>query len=349
MNYIGIDIHKKYSVACVQDEAGKVIKRVRIENSAEGFRRCLNGDGEPARAVIEACWNWGKVYDTLEGIEGIEEIVLAHPLKTRLIADAQIKTDKIDAAALATLLRGNLVARAHVPGKATRLRKDQLRQRLYWARLRTRIRNRLHALLDRQDDPCLPQCSDLFGSRGTSFLKKLRLTRPEDQRLLDEDLALLDLLASQIKAQEARIKAANIADADTALIASIPGMGPILSAVVAAEIDGIERFGSAARLCAYAGLVPSTYASGGVVYNGKLLNAANKWLRWALIEATWVAVGCSGYFGSLYRHHRARGKKANTSITIVARRMSTILWHLLKERRSFEEDFSLSPVAPCTD
>ena len=162
--------------------------------------------------------------------------MLAHPLKTRLIADAQIKTGKIDAAALATLLRGNLVARAHVPGKATRLRKDQLRQRLYWARLRTRIRNRLHALLDRQDDPCLPQCSDLFGSRGMSFLKKLRLTRrPEDQRLLDEDLALLDLLASQIKAQEARIKAANIADADTALIASIPGMGPILSAVVAAS------------------------------------------------------------------------------------------------------------------
>ena len=70
-----IGIHKKYSVACVQDEAGKVIKRMRIEgNSAEGFRRCLNGDGEPARAVIEACWNWGKVYDTLEGIEGIEEI-----------------------------------------------------------------------------------------------------------------------------------------------------------------------------------------------------------------------------------------------------------------------------------
>jgi len=68
-------------------------------------------------------WNWGKIYDTLEGIQGIEEIVLAHPLKTRLIADAQIKTDKIDVAALATLLRGNLVARAHVPGKATRLRK----------------------------------------------------------------------------------------------------------------------------------------------------------------------------------------------------------------------------------
>jgi hypothetical protein len=58
----------------------------------------------------------------------------------RCAADAQIRTDKIDAAALATLLRGNLVACAHVPGKATRLRKDQLRQRLCWSRLRTRIR-----------------------------------------------------------------------------------------------------------------------------------------------------------------------------------------------------------------
>jgi transposase len=183
----------------------------------------------------------------------------------------------------------------------------------------------------------LPQCSDLFGSRGMSFLKKLRLTRPEDQRLLHEDLGLLDLLASQIRAQEARIKAANITDADTALIASIPGMGPILSAVVAAEIDGIKRFDSAARLCAYAGVVPSAYASGGVIYNGKLLKAANKWLRWALIEAAWVAIGCSGYFGSLYRHHRTPWQE------------SQYPWHLLKERRSFKEDFLLSPVAPCMD
>jgi len=42
MNYIGIDIHKKYSVACVQDERGHVVRRERIEgNSVEGFRHCL--------------------------------------------------------------------------------------------------------------------------------------------------------------------------------------------------------------------------------------------------------------------------------------------------------------------
>ena len=49
-------------------------------------------------------------------------------------------------------------------------------------------------------------------------------------------------------------------------------------------------------LCTYADLVPSTYASGGAIYNGKLLGAANKWLHWALVEAAWVSIGSPGVF-----------------------------------------------------
>ena len=85
MNYVGIDIHKKYSVARVQDEKGQIIRRERIEgNRVEGFQRCLKG--ERSRAVIEASWNWAKIYEILEGLEGLEEVVLANPLRTRLIA-----------------------------------------------------------------------------------------------------------------------------------------------------------------------------------------------------------------------------------------------------------------------
>jgi transposase len=46
-------------------------------------------------------------------------------------------------------------------------------------------------------------------------------------------------------------------------VRSLPGMGPILAAVVVTEIDGIERFPSAQKLCGYAGLCPSTHSSGG--------------------------------------------------------------------------------------
>ena len=138
MNYIGIDIHKRYCVCATQDEQGRKLGGARIEgNSASAFAQYLAGLQGPCKVAIEACWNWAKVYDLLETLPQIQETVVANPLKTRLIGEAQIKTDQIDANALATLLRGNFIARVHVPPKAVRARKNLLRQRLYWVRLRT--------------------------------------------------------------------------------------------------------------------------------------------------------------------------------------------------------------------
>ena len=79
------------------------------------------------------------------------------------------------------------------------------------------------------------------------------------------------------------------------------------------------------------------------MHQGHLLKSRNKWLQWAFIEAAWVAVGCSSYFGGIYRYHRARGKKANIAITIVARRMCRIAFTLLKERRNFQEQHRTFP------
>jgi transposase len=125
---------------------------------------------------------------------------------------------------------------------------------------------------------------------------------------------------------------------------SIPGLGAILAPVIAAETGEVRRFARADRFCAYAGLVPSTHASGGRVHHGKLLRACNKWLRWAFVEGAWLAVGRHPYFAALYRHHRARGKNPNVAITAVARRMATIAWHLLNEGR----DYTDAPPAPKT-
>ena len=152
MNYIGIDIHKKHCVLSALDEAGERLREARIgTNDRAGFAEYLRAVGGPCRAVIEACWGWGKVHDLIEATGLVEEVVLAHPFKTRIIAEAQINTDKVDARSLAFLLRLGAVPRAHVPVLATRRRKEVLRQRLFWVRERTKIRNRTHALLDRQN------------------------------------------------------------------------------------------------------------------------------------------------------------------------------------------------------
>jgi transposase len=337
MNYVGIDIHKKYSVLCAQDERGTKLREARIAaSSQEAYRRFFASLEGPSKAVLEACWNWGLTHDLIEELAEVKEVVLAHPYKTRLIAEAQIKNDRLDAAALATLLRGNFVARVHVPAKPTRARKHLLRQRLCWARLRTRLRNRIHSIIDRQAGLDLPQCSDLFGARGLSFLREVELGKP-DGTLLQEALLVHDLLSQQIKAQEKRISAEFKLDPNYDLLLSVPGIGKTIAAVLSAEIEDITRFSSPEKLCAYAGVVPSTFASGEKLYQGRLLPYCNKWLRWGLIEASWVAISCSSYFGALYRRQRARGKKPNTAITIVARRMCRILYCLLKEKRSFEK------------
>lgn len=335
MKSVGIDYHKRYSVVCVVDEVGRIVAEERIEHAfPERFGQVI-GAHAPCQVVFEATMNWGWLHELLEVIAGVERIVMANPLHVRLISAAQVKTDKVDARKLAQLLRAGLIPSSHIPDRATRMRKEVLRQRTFVVRERTKVRNRIHRLLGRQHGLSMPQVSDLFGRKGRAALNALDLPSPDDL-LLRQQLELLDVLGAQIRELETRIAQAGDGDGAVALLGTVPGLGLILGNVIATEIDGIERFGASDRLCAYAGLIPTTSSSGDKTYHGRLVPGCNKWLRWALVEAAWVAVGCDAYFGGLYRHHRARGKKANTAILITARRMCQIIFCVLHEKRPYQ-------------
>lgn len=235
--YAGIDYHKRYSVVHVIDAEGRKVFQGRVEgNRKEGFEALFASLAARCRVVLEASMNWHYLYEILEEIECIDEIVLAHPYKTRIIAEAQVKTDKVDAKMLARLLRGGLIARAHVSSKEARRRKELLRQRTCWVKMRTRIRNRTHRLLGWQHDLELPQCSDLFGRKGMSFLSKLELADPAGL-LLAQNLEALQELAPKIKEDEKALREEFKEDRDIQLLQSIPGIGPIIAAVIASEID----------------------------------------------------------------------------------------------------------------
>jgi len=176
-----------------------------------------------------------------------------------------------------------------------------------------------------------------------------------DRKLLDDDLAIHPLLQTQVEALEKTIVTDNAANPLAVRLQTLPGVGLILAPVLALEIDQIKRFRTADKLCAYAGLVPTTHASGGEVSHGRMLPFCNRWLKWAFVEAAWVAVGCSDYFGSFYRKQRPRGKGANDAITIVARRMAKISWKMLSEERDYSQQApvrtppnKLSPAALTT-
>jgi transposase len=281
MNYVGIDYHKKYSHVTAVDEEGRVIRSRRLENNPEVFQEFFKRLEGPSETVLEASRTWGVMYDLLEDLEEVESVELAHPLKVRAIAEAKIKTDKIDSHILAQLLRVDLIPAAYIPGKETRLFKEMICQRIFLVRMRTRLKNRIHVLLDR-----------------------LHILLREDPRVK--------------------------------LLRTVPGFGPILAALAALEIDRIARFISPSKLASYTGLVPSTYASGGKLFHGRLISMSNKWLRWVLVEAAWASIRTSPYCRMYFESHK-RHKGLHTAVIALARRLSVIVWHVLKENRVYEE------------
>jgi transposase len=123
--YIGVDYHLAYSYMTVMDEAGRITARGRVANDREAVKQFLsrNRNGGRSAGVMEATRNWTVMYDLLEELVG--EIHLAH------------------------LLRCDLPPEAYVPGEAARVARNVLRQRMFFVRVRTVVKNRIRRLLDR--------------------------------------------------------------------------------------------------------------------------------------------------------------------------------------------------------
>jgi transposase len=331
MLYVGVDHHTETSHLTVTDETGNIIKRENIPSCREEVKGVLDEYDEPIKAVLEASYNWGKMYDWLDQVA--DEVVLAHPLKVRAISEARIKTDKIDSKILAHLLRADLIPEAYACSAEIRATKRVLRQRMFLVRIKTMLKNRVHALVH-QHDLKKPDVSDLFGAEGMRWLKRLPLPDP-DGSILKEDLALLNTVRERINSTEGLIKELSRGDQAVTWLRSIPGIGEFFSVLIRYEVGEIARFRLAKKFVSYTGLIPSTHASGGKVYHGKITKQGNKYLRWAFIEAVTPAIRVSPELRSYYeRIKRRKGKKDARVAT--ARKLAEITWHVWIEERFYE-------------
>ena len=332
MLYVGVDAHRETSWITLMDEAGAVVKRQCVPSTQEGVRRLLEKYDCPKKAVLEASYCWGPMYDWLD--ELTDEVLLAHPLKLRAIAEARIKTDKIDSEMLAHLLRANLIPEAHAPSKEVRSLKRVLRQRLFFVKVQTMLKNRLMALLA-QHSVQRPEVSDLYGKSGLEWLRGLELPEP-DGEILREDLALLEVVWERIAATEALIQRLSEGDEVVKWLESLPGIGEFFSVLIRYEVDDIGRFRDAKKFASYTGLVPSTYRSALKVAHGRLTKQGNKWLRWAFVEAVTPAVRCSPWIRGYYERLKAR-RGAKDARTATARKLAELVWKVWTERRCYEE------------
>jgi transposase len=111
--FVGLDVHRKLVVATAVDPLGKRVRQSSFGPDPNELTEFLGRLPKPVKVVLESCSVWERYYET--AVSTGATVVLSHPRTTRLIAEASIKTDKVDSAALARLLRLDSIPLAYVP------------------------------------------------------------------------------------------------------------------------------------------------------------------------------------------------------------------------------------------
>src|SRR3712207_288627 len=177
LRIIGMDIHRVFAeVVALSD--GKVTRLGRVDmrrDRLETFARStLTRDDH---VVVEATGNAAAVVEVLGPHLG--RVVVANPKQVRLIADAKVKTDRIDATVLAQLYASGFLPEAWIPDERTAAMRRRVTRRTQLVRQRTRLKNTVRSILHAHLIPPCPH-QDLFGRAGREWLAGRWL--PEDER-----------------------------------------------------------------------------------------------------------------------------------------------------------------------
>lgn len=327
--YAGLDVHKEFINAAVVDSRGRVVKEAKFMNSPQALDAFLSGLDGQTEFALEACGFYEPVYDWID--DRGYGVSLVHVKKAKAIASAKIKTDVIDARTIAQLKRVNLLPESYVPPKHIREIRNIVRHRASLVRQRANIKRCVHSILHKEG--IKHPFSDLFGVAGLQWLKQLEL-KYSNRLAVDNYLAILDSMNEKIQLATDNIEAIVHANPDIERLTTMPGIGKYSALLIATEIGDIHRFPSSAKLCSYAGLVPSVYQSARTLRRGHITKEGNKLLRWIIIQCAHVAVESSPLLGKYYDRLKKR-KGANKAIVAVARKMLCYIYIMLTERREY--------------
>jgi len=270
---VGLDVHKRCTEVAVLDDDGVVLRHERLGNDpgkVEGFSNSLSN----ATVVMESSCSWYWLYRILSAKH---RVVLPNPVKTKAIASAKVKTDRIDAVMLADLLRGGYVAECYVPSRRVMELRLLVRYRANLVRIRGGVKNRIHAYL------LMNNVRIEEAPFSKQFLERVR--RIDDARVQGY-LRIIEGLNLEVREASRVICGEALDDEEARLLMTIPGVSFYSALLMVSEVGDVSRFPDSSHLVAYAGLAPSTRSSGGVTYHGRMTKTGSAYLRWVLNQCT---------------------------------------------------------------
>jgi transposase len=322
MWHVGVDLSWKTSMVAMMSDEGVRVKPRRYSNREPGKILAFVTSRGPFRAVIEATGSYRWLYELLSP-HG--EVILAHPKRLAAIWSARAKTDKIDAATLAELLRADMIPPAYIPPREYQELRDLTRERakLVWGR--TRAQSNVHAMLAR--DNIEPPFRSLFGPRGVAWLESVEFDFGSglirDERLerighFDAAVDRLDEKLNEIAPRFPQLEA----------LSCLYGFALYSALLVVAELEDVNRFKRADQVGAYSGLTPKVWQSGENEHRRKITKEGSPWLRWILVEAGMKITRKDEALARFYERVRKRRGKFAARVG-VARKLAEICWKRL--------------------
>ena len=330
---VGIDVHKKRCQACLKDEDGHMIEELSFQNSTEGITqlRTLLANYPEAKVALESTGNlWTRIYDELHK-EPTNKVILTNPYKTRIIAEAKIKNDRMDARVLADLVRADLVAESYVPDPEIREQRAILRQRRAFVEDTVTIKNRIHNQLDKYG--LKPEFTDIFGKQGREWLRNLQLS-PTEKTILNVNLQQLESIEHAIDQLTTQIAKEAVDRPDGKLLMGFTGIDYYSAMLLINEIGDVNRFPSADKLVSYAGLAPGQRQSADHTFHGHITRQGNRYIRWVLIEAAQHAARFDPQLKPFYERVAAR-RGRQRAIVAVSRKLLIYIYQVLKKQEPY--------------
>ena len=338
-HFIGCDAHKKFSLFVALNEEGHYSPPMRILHDRELMREFLQALPAGSRIALETS---GSYYWLVEEMERAgHEPQLAHALTAKRRMEGRHKTDERDARGLAMLLRNGTLPRVWIPPAQLRDQREMLRWRMCLVEARSRIKNRIHGVLLNHN--VQTRMADVYGVKGRAELQSRLEELPEwTRQSVAEQLETIDHLEQQIEDSEQKLDSLLESSAERDLLETLPGVGRILSAVIAMEIGDIARFPTAPHLASYAGLVPAARQSAGKKRLGKCPADCNTYLKWAFIEAgNVVAVHHNRWGGrhvaQLYQRVKHSSRMHGKATVAVARHLAESSYWMLSKLEMYRE------------
>lgn len=331
--YVGVDWHKRTSTwVAIDEHRNQVYQRSWdcTPTAVEAAIASLPAKPEEMQLAIEpVCgWRWMTGICMDKGID----VIPVNPKRMREIAETAKKTDKQDALTMAELLRMGYLPVAYRAPDHIHVLRGLVRQRTFFTRLSTATKCRIHGI-------CTGIGAHHSAERPLHMAGRQAILSGDNTELQDM-FQLLDELEAHKKQVEKQIINTIGTTKLYTIISSIPGIGPVTGAAIMAEVGDFSRFKTPSALVSYAGLYPRERSSGGVQKFGGMSKVGSRTLRYSIIEAAMRIRNTEASY-NLYSHYKAardqRKKTPKQARVVLAHKMLTIMWHLVKRGVRYDD------------